>query len=137
MTTTNSAITRMNPDALPDAGAVGYSQISVVEPGRLAWVSGQVAWRRGGGAVPASLAEQTTIVLENLRAALEALGAAPTDIVILRAYLTDLRPETQDIVMTQLMPFLGAARPCITGVGVAALATPELKLEVEMTVRVP
>ncbi len=132
-----SPVTRRNPDTLPDAGSVGYSQISIVEPGRLAWVSGQVAWRRGGGPVPGSLAEQTEVVLENLGAALDSLGAEPKDIVVLRAYMTDLRPETQEIVMKQLLPFLGGARPCLTGVGVAALATPELQLEVEMTVRVP
>ena len=137
MTTANPTLTRMNPDSLPDAGSVGYSQITIVEPGRLAWVSGQVAWRRGGGAIPTTLVEQTTIVLANLRASLDAIGAEPRDIVILRAYMTDLRPETQEVVMTQLLPFLGSARPCITAVGVAKLATPELQLEVEMTVRVP
>lgn len=34
-------ITRMNPGSLPDAGQAGYSQISIVEPGRLAFVSGR------------------------------------------------------------------------------------------------
>ena len=133
----SNAIIRMNPQSLPDAGRVGYSQISIAEPGRLAFVSGQVAWRRDGGAVPGDLAEQTQVVLENLSGALQAVGAGPQDIVQMRAYMTDLRPETLEIVMGLLMPFLDGAQPSVTGVGVAALAAPELQLEVEMVVRVP
>ncbi len=131
------SITRMNPQTLPDAGRVGYSQISIAPAGRLAFVSGQVAWRRGGEPTPPTLGEQTHIVIENLRAALDALGAGPHDIVMLRAYLVDLRPATQETVMSLLLPFLDGAQPSITGIGVAALATPELQLEIEMTVRVP
>jgi enamine deaminase RidA (YjgF/YER057c/UK114 family) len=67
----------------------------------------------------------------------DALGAGPHDIVMLRAYLTDLRPETQETVMALLLPFQDGAQPSIIGVGVAALATPELQLEIERTVRVP
>lgn len=130
-------VTRMNPKTLPDAGNVGYSQISVAEPGRLAFVSGQVAWRAGGGPVPGSLAEQTSVIIENLDAALTAVGAGPHDIVQIRAYATDLTPETQDIVMAQLSDFLDGAQPSLTGVGVAALATPELQIELEMVVQVP
>lgn len=130
-------ITRMNPPSLPDAGRIGYSQISIAPEGRLAFVSGQVAWRRDGEPTPPTLGEQTRIVIENLRAALDALGATPADIVLLRAYLTDLRPATQETVMAVLLPFLNGAQPSITGIGVAALATPELQLEIEMTVRVP
>lgn len=33
-------ITRVNPPALPDTGAAGYSQISIADAGRLAFVSG-------------------------------------------------------------------------------------------------
>ncbi len=130
-------IQRMNPGSLPDAGAVGYSQISVAERGRLAFVSGQVAWRREGGAVPGTLTEQTAIVVENLGAALAAIGGGPHDIIQMRIYVTDLRPETQETVMSQLSVFLAGAQPSLTGVGVAALATPELQIEIEMVVRVP
>lgn len=133
----SNPVIRINPQTLPDAGSVGYSQISIVEPGRLAFVSGQVAWRRDGGPVPGDLAEQAKIVIENLAEALRELGAGPHDIVQMRAYATDLRPETQAIVMALLLPFLDGAQPSITGVGVSALATPELQLEIEMVVRVP
>lgn len=130
-------VTRLNPETLPDAEAVGYSQISIAEPGRLAFVSGQVAWRRNGGPVPADIAGQAQVVIANLSAALAALKASPADIVQLRIYATDLRPESVNIAMEKLTSFLQGARPSLTGIGVAALAAPELLLEIEMVVRVP
>lgn len=128
---------RMNPQALPDSGKVGYSQISITQPGQLAFVSGQVAWRADGGSVPEALAEQTAIVIENLQGALTALGANPLDIVQMRIYMTDLTSETQEVAMTQIVEFLAGAQPSLTGVGVTVLASPDLQIEVEMVVQVP
>lgn len=130
-------ITRINPESLPDAGASGYSQISVVEPGRLAFVSGQVAWRRDGGATPGTLAEQMVIVTENLTAALAALKASTQDIAQMRIYAVELGPESMGIGMAAIGKFLNGAQPSLTGIGVAALAAPGLLIEVEMVVRVP
>ncbi len=130
-------ITRLTPDTLPDSDAAGYAQISVVPPGPLAFVSGQVAWRREGGAVPGGLADQADVVFANLAAALEALAAGPADVVQMRAYVTDLRPDRLAVVSEKLAGFLAGATPSLTGVGVAALAAPGLELEVEMVVRLP
>ncbi len=132
----SASIDRMNPPGLPDAGKIGYSQISIAQPGRLAFVSGQVAWRPDGTAAPASLAEQTAIVVSNLQEALDALQASTDDIVQMRIYMTDLRSETQEIAMAELMRFLDGAQPSLTGIGVAALAGPDLQIEVEMVVQV-
>lgn len=130
-------ITRLNPETLPNSAAMGYAQISIVTPGRMAYVSGQVAWRANGEPVPSDLVEQTRIATANARAALDALGATPNDIVILRCYMTDLTPQTLEQVFPPILEFFNGATPCITGVGVAALASPELKIEIEMTVRLP
>lgn len=130
-------IQRMNPPSLPDAGAVGYSQISVVESGKLAFVSGQVAWRPDGTPPPADLAEQAKIVASNAKAALDALGATPEDIAIARCYVTDLTPERLDQGFTPILELFAGAKPSVTGVGVAALAAPDLQIELELTVRLP
>ena len=130
-------IARLNPPSLPDAGALGYSQISVVEAGRLAFVSGQVAVRPDGAPVPASLVEQTKIVGANARAALEAIGATPQDIVMARVYMVDLTPERLDEMMPHLLAAFDGTQPSITGVGVVALAAPDLQLEMELVVRIP
>lgn len=130
-------IVRMNPSTLPNAGEIGYSQISIVEPGRMAYVSGQVAWRPNGEPVPAGLMEQMKIVATNAEAALHALGATPEDIVIARCFVTDLTPERLEQVFPPLLEMFKGAKPCITGVGVAALAAPDLQVELELTVRLP
>ena len=130
-------IARLNPASLPNAAEMGYSQISIVDPGRMAYVSGQVAWQPGGKPVPAGLAEQAELVAANARAALDAIGATPGDIAIARIYLVDLTPERMEQSMPPLLVMFDGAQPSITGIGVAALAGPDLQLEMELTVRLP
>ncbi len=130
-------ITRLNPPSLPDAGAIGYSQISIVEPGRLAYISGQVAWRAGGETVPENLAEQTKLASNNAKAALDAIGATPQDIVMARVYVVDLTPERMEEAVPHLMAMFDGTQPSLTGIGVAALAAPELQVEIELVVRIP
>ncbi|WP_299081815.1 RidA family protein [uncultured Ruegeria sp.] len=132
----SAAIDRINPSALPDAGKIGYSQISIAPPGPLAFVSGQVAWRPDGAATPASLADQTAIVVDNLQGALDTILATTDDIVQMRIYMTELTDETQGIAMSEILKFLDGAQPSLTGIGVAALAAPDLQIEVEMVVKV-
>ena len=131
-----TTIVRLNPQSLPDAAKAGYSQISIAEPGRLAFVSGQVAWRRDGGAAPGSLGEQVEIVTANLSAALAELKATTEDIVQMRIYVVGLNDESMAIGMGAIGRFLNGAQPSLTGVGVSALAAPGLLIEVEMVVRV-
>lgn len=133
----SKSLIRMNPPTLPDAGAVGYSQITVVEPGRLATISGQVAWRPNGEPVPDDLAEQAEIVTDNALKALQAVDASPHDIVMARVFMTDLTPDRQETVMHALIKFFDGAQPCLTGLGVAALGGPDLQLELELIVRLP
>lgn len=132
-----SKITRLNPPSLPDPAAFGYSQISIVEPGRMAYVSGQVAWRRDGQPVPDDLKEQIKIATDNAKGALEALGAKPKDIVMARLFVVNLTPERLEALFPTLLEFFNGEAPSLTGIGVAALAAPELQVELEFTVRVP
>lgn len=130
-------ILRLNPSSLPDAGREGYSQISIVEPGRMAYISGQVAWDREGGPVPGDLATQTQIAAANAKAALDAVDARPQDIVLARLYVVDLTPERLEAMMPPFLAMLGGVQPCVTGIGVSALAAPELQVEMEFVVRLP
>lgn len=130
-------LVRLNPPALPDAGAMGYSQITIVEPGRLAFVSGQVAWRPGGEPAPEAFAAQAELVVHNVGKALDAVGASPADVVMMRAYVVDLTPERLEQLWPPVLAFLDGAQPSVTGIGVAALAAPDLLLEIELTVRLP
>lgn len=132
-----SHITRLNPPTLPDSTRIGYSQVSIVEPGRMAYVSGQVGQRVGGGPAPDDLAAQARLAASNAKAALDALGATPEDIAILRCFMTDLSEETLATAFPAVLEMLDGAMPSITGIGVAALAAPGLKIELEMVVRLP
>jgi enamine deaminase RidA (YjgF/YER057c/UK114 family) len=131
----STTLIRMNPDTLPDAGKAGYSQITIANPGRLAFVSGQVAWDTNGSVVPETLEAQTKQVVANLSGALRALNATNRDIVQMRVYMTELNDEAMRIAMTQIMNFLDGEQPSLTGIGVAALAGPDLKIEIEMVVQ--
>lgn len=133
----NTDLVRLNPPTLPDVSAIGYSQITVVEPGRMAFVSGQVARRADGGTAPTELAEQVALAAANARAAFKALGASVEDLVLVRVYMVDLTPERLGRAMPPLLALFGGARPSLTGVGVAALAEPDLQVEIELVVRLP
>jgi enamine deaminase RidA (YjgF/YER057c/UK114 family) len=134
----SESLKRLNPPTLPDAGKVGYSQITVVEPGaKLAFISGQVAWRASGEPTPESFEDQAEIVVDNGRAALEAIGASPKDLVMARAYIVGLSPERLEQLMPYILKLFDGDKPSVTAIGVDALAAPDLLLEIEMTVRVP
>lgn len=132
-----TSIVRLNPPTLPNAGEMGYSQISIVEPGRMAYISGQVAWQPNGEPVPKDLVEQMKLVSKNARSALEAVDAKPEHVVMARIYLVDLTPERLEQLMPPFITTFEGAQPCVTGIGVAALAGPELQVELELVVRLP
>jgi enamine deaminase RidA (YjgF/YER057c/UK114 family) len=131
------SLVRLNPSTLPDASQMGYSQITIVQPGRMAYISGQVAWRPDGQAAPDRLSEQMKLVSTNAKAALSALGAAAQDIVIARIYVVNLTPERLEELMPPFLATFEGAQPCVTGVGVQALAGPDLQVEMELVVRLP
>lgn len=133
----SDALSRLNPESLPDSVRLGYSQISIVEAGRTAYVSGQVASDREGNAIPESLSDQTSSVTRNLQAALDAMGAHVSDIIFLRIYVVDLCEEKLGQSFPIILQWLAGTQPGITGIGVTALAGAELKIEVEMAVRLP
>ncbi|RKQ70776.1 enamine deaminase RidA (YjgF/YER057c/UK114 family) [Litorimonas taeanensis] len=133
----SESISRLNPSTLPNSSEMGYSQISIVEPGRMAYISGQVAWQADGAPVPEDIGEQAKIVVKNARSALKALGAKAQDIVLARIYIVDLNDAAMESAFPVLLELFEGHQPSITGIGVAALAGPELKVEVELTVRVP
>ena len=132
-----SRIERLNPTTLPDTSALGYSQVSVAPSGRLAFVSGQVAIPADGSAPPVDFAEQARLAASNARKALDALGASAADIVLARVYVVNLNDQRMTALMPALQELFANQRPSLTGIGVAALASPELQIEIELTVSVP
>jgi enamine deaminase RidA (YjgF/YER057c/UK114 family) len=134
---TSASVSRRNPPTMWDMASRGWSHISVAEPGRLAYLSGQVAVTPGGGDVPEDLAGQARLATASLAAALKDLEATAHDIVMLRVYVVNATSEAFGQAVTPLRELLGNAMPSITTIGVQALYKPDIKVEIEMVVRLP
>jgi enamine deaminase RidA (YjgF/YER057c/UK114 family) len=130
-------VSRLNPPTMWDMTSFGFSHISVVEAGRLAFLSGQIATTLGSDGVPDDIASQSRLATANLAAALMELKASAQDIVMLRVYVVDADSEKFQQAVAPLREMVGDAMPSITTVGVQALYLPEIKVEIEMTVRLP
>jgi enamine deaminase RidA (YjgF/YER057c/UK114 family) len=133
----SASVSRRNPPTMWDMGSVGFSHVSVAEPGRLAFLSGQIAGDPSSEDVPKDLAAQAKLATASLAAALKDLDASAQDIVMLRVYVVNATTEGFLQAMTPLRELLGDAMPSITTIGVQALYKPEIKVEIEMVVRLP
>jgi len=133
----STSVSRRNPPTMWDMTALGFSHISVAEPGRFAFLSGQIAATPGREDVPEDLAGQAKLATASLAAALKELKASPQDIVMLRVYVVNATSEAFGQAVAPLRELLGDVMPSITTIGVQALYKPEIKVEIEMAVRLP
>ena len=90
---TAASVSRRNPATMWDMTSVGFSHISVVESGRLAFLSGQIATTLGSEGVPDDFASQARLATANLAAALKELKASAHDIIMLRVYVVNADAE--------------------------------------------
>ena len=124
----------INPDGLPKSDA--YVQVSVATGARTVYVSGQVARTAEGVPVGAGdLAAQVEQAYVNLATALSAAGGSFEDVAKVNVYVVDWNESKLAGLMEgagRVAARLGSfpVRP-MTLVGVAALAEPDLLVEVE------
>lgn len=122
----------IQPEGLFPSERFGFTQVVASPPGKLVFVSGQVAWDRDmklvGGNELKGQAEQA---LANLGAALEAAGAARSDVTLVRAYIVDFEPRHGAILGPLFQGFFGSPPPASTWVGVTGLAGPDFLIEIE------
>ena len=111
------------------APLAGYShQAEITGPVRWLVLSGQVG-QTPAGELPEDPVEQLGNALANVTANLEAAGMGNADLVKLTLYLAG--PIDLERRREVLAGWLGGLRPCMTVLTVAALATPDLRVEVE------
>jgi enamine deaminase RidA (YjgF/YER057c/UK114 family) len=128
------AITLINPEALPKVEL--FRQVSVATGSKLVFMAGQVAWDANGAVVgKGDLAAQVEQCYLNVAAAVGEAGATFDDIAKLTTYIAgwtlDKMPLVQEgrarafakLGVTLLAPG--------TLIGVAALFTPDLLVEIE------
>lgn len=121
-------VTYSNPPGAPQPQS-RYSQAALIEgEGRRLVISGQVGLRPDGSLVEAPEA-QIDQCLANLGAVLAAHGMAASNIVKMTVFLTD--PQLVGAWRRQRDAFLAGHAPTSTLLVVAALASPDFKVEVE------
>ncbi|RVT95771.1 RidA family protein [Rhodovarius crocodyli] len=77
--------------------------------------------------------EQTRVIFTKVKALLEAAGAGMSQVVTMTIYLTDMADNRE--VWRARAEFFEGAFPCSTLVQVAALATPEILVEITVQAR--
>lgn len=132
-------VTVANPAGLHDPVPFGYSHTAVVPAGaELVLVAGQYASGPDGSVVSADFGEQVERIFHNLDLALAGHGLGLRDVAQLRTYVVGLVPEHLGVVGAAIGAAWGVRPPAQTVLGVAALATPDLLVEVEaLAVRTP
>lgn len=119
----------LNPPTMAQPG--GYTHVVTVTNARMIYLSGQVALDRAGNLVgPGDFPAQARQVFENIKAALEAVGASMAEVIKLNLYLVDMAhlPQLRGVRDA----YINTQRPpASTAVQVSRLARPELLLEVE------
>ncbi|WP_404392670.1 RidA family protein [Humibacillus xanthopallidus] len=111
----------------PWESQVGYSR--AVRVGDVVHVSGTTATRDGVVQSPGDAYGQARVALEIIAAALADCGAALTDVVRTRIYVTDIAHWAE--VGRAHGEVFGDVRPAATMVQVVALIDPDLLVEIE------
>jgi enamine deaminase RidA (YjgF/YER057c/UK114 family) len=130
----------INPEGLPTPD--NYAQIGIATGTRTVYISGQVARDADDNTVgPGDLAAQVEQALTNLVTAVTAVGGTFDDVAKLTVYVVDWTPDKMEAInagATRAATKLGInpIRPA-TLVGVAALAEPDLLVEVEAIAVLP
>lgn len=115
---------------------MGYTHVVQAGPGRTIYVSGQIALDAQGQLVgEGDLGAQTRQVFRNLTEALAGARAGLRDVVKLTIFLTDVS-RIQDFRDAR-NEFMSAPLPSASLVQVAALARPDLLIEIEAVAVVP
>ncbi|MGH7093987.1 MAG: RidA family protein [Stellaceae bacterium] len=108
-----------------------YSQAIKVSGARtILYIAGQVAYTDDGGAAhPGDFKAQARAALAALKAQVEAGGGTLANVVKVNTYVTDMRYRADYGAVRE--EFFGKKMPPHTLVAVAALALPELLVEIE------
>ena len=123
-------IERKNYPGLPQpAGAFHHS----VRWGNFLFIAGSTA--RGTPAETGNIAAQTEVILQKFQTILKANGATLANVVKVTSFVTDLReaPASGEV----RRKYFEGAFPASTQVQVAALGTPDIKIEIEAIAVLP
>ena len=111
-------------------GRVLYTHVVVAQTQSLVFISGQLARDKSGNIVgPRDMRAQIRQVGENIRAALEAVGAGLDDLVKTTTFVTNIDEFFRHVDVRH--DYLGVALPASTTIEVRRLSHPDLMVEIE------
>lgn len=109
-----------------------YHHVVTTEPGRMIFLSGQVAFDSNRHIIGENdVVAQTRQEMDNLKAAVETGGGHISDIVQLTTHVVDYDPRQLDDMTGTIAEFFEPdCLPTNTLVGIASLSTPGLLIEI-------
>jgi len=113
---------------------VGF-YVRTVRNGPFVFISGTTSLDSKGRVQGKDAAEQTTVTMRKVEAALKSAGAKMKDLVRLTIFVTDIRDMGP--ISKALDKALKGSAVSATMVGVSALAVPGLQVEIEATAILP
>lgn len=117
-----------NPDTVHNPLAAYIHGIEVSGPQRWLVLSGQIGMD-ADGSLPSDPVEQFKIALSNIHHNLQAAQMEISDIVKLTMYLVgEMNSEERRLLLSS---WLKGHQPCMTLIYVAALASPDIRVEIE------
>ena len=136
----SKTVTYLNPPGAPAPLGL-YHNVAIAEPGRLAFIAGQVAVDAQGEIVgPHDVAAQTPVVLENIGLILKGLGITFAEVLEFNTYIVG--PESREpwfAARTEAYNrfFPEGNYPPNTLLIIGGLARPELSVEISAVARLP
>jgi enamine deaminase RidA (YjgF/YER057c/UK114 family) len=126
----------INPPGMKPLGM--YTQVTVAQGGSIAFISGQVAVDSQGKVVgDGDIQAQAVQVFENLKLALQGVGATFEDVIRFTIYIVGLTQEKRKAVMDVRGRYISHKNPpAATMVGIDQLVQPELLVEIEAVVAI-
>jgi len=122
--------TYLNPPGSPTPKS--YHHVVTTEPGKMIFLSGQVAFDSNREIVgEGDVVEQTRQVMRNLKSAVETGGGQISDIIQITTHVVDYDPSQLDEITGTIADFFKPeCLPTNTLVGIASLSTKGLLIEI-------
>jgi enamine deaminase RidA (YjgF/YER057c/UK114 family) len=121
----------LNPPSLHSPVGIGYSRVADLTSKGLVHIAGQFGIGPDGAVVSQDFAEQVELAFVNLGTALAAVGLDYSNVARLGTYIVGHDADDLAVLSGVITRIWGDKPPVQTLLGVASLASPEMRFEVD------